>query len=347
MPLSNSDAKRRRSAVWDFLAGGRPLSLIEVPGEDLRERMRREVLAGLADPLRPSIPPAYLYDARGSELYERITALPEYYPTRTEARLLAQVAPLLAERFSIRQLVELGSGSSAKTRMLLDAFEAGRRGLTYVPIDISREILGHTANQLVEAYPGMRVLAIAAPFDEAIALLPPCEQRLVLFLGGTLGNFPQKQQEVFFRGLHAAMTPGNHLLLGFDRRAHAGKPVSILHAAYNDAQGVTARFNENLLIRLNRELGADFVAARWRHRATYELPAHQITMVLESLGDQEVRVAGRRFRFRSGEGILTEVSRKFDPEELASWLSERGFSPQACWMDAAETYGLMVLRREG
>ncbi|MNX29730.1 Histidine-specific methyltransferase EgtD [compost metagenome] len=347
MTLSHSDAERRRSSVRDFLAGGRPLTLIALPGEDLRDRMRREVLAGLADPRGPTIPPAYLYDARGSELYEQITALPEYYPTRTEARLLTQVAPLLAERLAIRQLVELGSGSSAKTRLLLDAFEAGRRGLTYVPIDISRELLGLTAEQLVEAYPGMRVLAIAAPFDEAVALLPPCEHRLVLFLGGTLGNFPQKQQEAFFRGLHAAMTPGNHLLLGFDRRAHAGKPVSILHAAYNDAQGVTSQFNENLLIRLNRELGADFDAARWRHRATYEVPAHQIAMVLESQGDQEVRVAGRAFRFRAGEGILTEVSRKFDPEELALWLAERGFARQACWTDAEETYGLMLLRREG
>ena len=188
-------------------------------------------------------------------------------------------------------------------------------------------------------------MAIAAPFDEALALLPACEERLVLFLGGTLGNFTPEQQEGFFAALRRAMPPGNTFLLGFDRRAHAGKPVSVLHAAYNDAQGVTALFNENLLIRLNRELGANFDPAGWRHRASYEVPEHQIEMVLESQVDQEVRVAGKRFAFRAGEGILTEISRKFDPAELSAWLAERGFEPRACWHDPRDQYGLLLLRR--
>ena len=345
MPLSGFEARSRQAAARDFLDGSDPLALIEVPGEDLRERMRREVLEGLSDPVRPMIPPTYLYDARGSELYEQITALPEYYPTRTEARLLEQVAPMLAAGVPATQLVELGSGSSMKTRLLLDAFHGGARRLTYVPIDISRAMLMETSERLVAAYPGMRVLALSAPFDEALALLPPCEQRLVAFLGGTLGNFTPEQQEAFFKMLGEAMAPGSHLLLGFDRRAHAGKSASVIQVAYDDAQGVTAAFNLNLLTRLNRELGATFRVDRWRHRARYVEETHQIEMVLESLVDQDVRVAGHVFRFRAGEGILTEISRKFDPEELASWLAERGFALQACWMDPEERFGLMLLKR--
>jgi len=346
MPLSHFEARSRRAAVKDFLDGHEPLAVIALPGEDLKDRMRREVLEGLSAPVRPQISPTYLYDARGSELYERITALPEYYPTRTEARLLEQIAPMLAAGVSATQLVELGSGSSAKTRLLLDAFHGASRRLTYVPIDISQEMLAETAERLVAAYPGLRVLALAAPFDEALALLPPCEHRLVAFLGGTLGNFTPEQQEAFFERLGAVMGAGNHLLLGFDRRDNAGKPPSLIEAAYNDAQGVTAEFNLNLLTRLNRELGADFEVGRWRHRARYVEAQQQIEMLLESRIDQDVRVAGRVFRFRAGEGILTEISRKFDPEELAAWLAIRGFALQTCWMDPDERFGLMLLRKE-
>jgi L-histidine N-alpha-methyltransferase len=345
MAVSRTTESSRRMAVREFLEGTRRLGLLAVPGEDLRERMRREVLTGLSDPVRRSIPPAYLYDARGSELYERITELPEYYPARTEASLLRQIAPLLAERLELSQLVELGSGSSVKTRLLLDAFQACDRPLTYIPIDISRSMLAQSAQSLSAAYPGMRVLGLAASFEEALALLPDCAQRLVIFLGGTLGNLSPIQQDAFFAGLRAAMPVGNHLLLGFDCRAHAGKPAPLIHAAYNDAQEVTAAFNLNLLRRLNRELGADFRLERWLHRAEYVLPEHQIEMVLVSLEDQEVRVAGQAYRFRKGEGILTEISRKFDPLELAAWLDPRGFSLQACWMDPGASFGLMLLRR--
>ncbi len=345
MAVSRITESSLRRAVRDFLEGSCQLDLIAVPGEDLRERMRREVLEGLCDPVRRSIPPAYLYDARGSALYEQITALSEYYPARTETALLRQLAPLLADSLEVRQLVELGSGSSVKTRLLLDAFHAGDRPLTYIPIDISRSMLAQTAQSLASSYPGMRVLGLAASFDEALGLLPDCTERLVIFLGGTLGNLAPIQQEAFFAGLRGAMSPGNHLLLGFDRRAHAGKPAPIIHAAYNDAQEVTAAFNLNLLRRLNRELGADFRLEHWRHRAEYVLPEHQIEMVLVSREDQVVNVAGERFRFRQGEGILTEISRKFDPLELGAWLASRGFALQACWMDPAESFGLMLLRR--
>ncbi len=346
MPASGTTEAALRATVRDFLSAETPaLRIIEALGADLRERMRREVLAGLGDPFRSGIPSTYFYDQTGSELYEQITALPEYYPTRTEASLLRQIAPRLADSIPARQMVELGSGSSAKTRLLLDAFHAGESPLTYVPIDVSRGMLRDIAGQLVEAYPGMRVLGLAAQFDDALDLLPLSDDRLVLFLGGTLGNFTPLRQDAFFAGLRRAMRPGNHLLLGFDRRAHPGKPASVIHAAYNDAHGVTAQFNLNLLTRLNRELEADFRLACWQHRAFYNAAEHQIEMVLESTTDQAVRVAGQLFFYKAGESILTEISRKFDPDELASWLARQGFVTRACWMDEREVYGLMLVCR--
>ncbi len=348
MAVSGTPEPVLRSAVRDFLASDSPrVRVIEVPVGDLRERMRQDVLAGLDDPVMPSIPPTYFYDAEGSTLYEQITRLPEYYPTRTEARLLRRIVPCLADILEVKELVELGSGSSAKTRVILDAFQASDRPLTYIPIDISRTILRRTANTLAHAYPALRVLGLAAPFEDALSLLPPKPDRLLLFLGGTLGNFSATAQDAFFTALSGAMVPGNHLLLGFDRRAHAGKPVSVIEAAYNDRQGVTARFNVNLLTRLNRELGADFRVERWRHRALYNVSEHQIEMWLDSQADQTVHLAGRTYRFRAGEGILTEISRKFDPEELAASLAGQGLVMRACWMDARESYGLLLLRREG
>lgn len=348
MPVTGSQKSPLCSAARDFLAADSPrVAVLESPSESLLARMRRDVLEGLADPRSRAIPPIYFYDAKGSALYEAITALPEYYLTRKEAALLRQVAPLLADTLPVTELVELGSGSSTKTRILLDAFREGDRPLTYIPIDVSRDFLRSVAEALVEEYPGLRVLGIAAPFEDALALLPPAEGRLFLFLGSTLGNFSPPQQEAFFFQLRQAMRPGNYLLLGFDLRAHGRKQGSFIRAAYDDPQGVTARFNLNLLERLNRELGADFALRHWRHQALYAESEHQIEMHLVSVRPQTVHVAGEAFRFEAGEGILTEISRKFDPEELAAWFSRRGFVTSAGWQDAEETYGLMLLRREG
>jgi dimethylhistidine N-methyltransferase len=348
MAVSGKPEPVLRSAVRDFLASDSPrVRVIEVPVGDLRERMRQDVLEGLDDPVMPSIPPTYFYDAEGSKLYEQITRLPEYYPTRTEARLLSQIVPCLAEMLEVKELVELGSGSAAKTRVILDAFRAGDRPLTYIPIDISRTMLRRTAENLAQSYPALRVLGLAAPFEDALSLLHPQPDRLLLFLGGTLGNFSPAAQDAFFTALSGAMAPGNHLLLGFDRRAHAGKPEHVIAEAYNDRQGVTARFNANLLARLNRELGADFRLERWRHRAIYNASEHQIEMWLDSQADQTVHLADRSYCFRAGAGILTEISRKFDPEELAAALAIRGLVMRACWMDDRETYGLLLVRRAG
>lgn len=327
--------------------------LLRVGQASTRERMLRDVAAGLGDPdaapaqrLQRSIPPTYFYDAEGSRIYEDITALPEYYPTRTEAALLADLGPGLMARLAPRELVELGSGSSTKTRAFFDSCR--RDPLRYVPIDVSCSMLDETGRALRRDYPFLRVLALCGPYEDALATLPPSPGRLLLFLGGTIGNFAPPQQEQFFSFLARRMAAGSHLLLGFDRRAHEGKPAQVIHDAYNDAQGVTARFNLNLLAHLNRELQADFDLSRWSHRAVYNPVEHQIEMYLVSGAAQQVRIAalGRSYRFAAGETILTELSRKFDPEELAGWFSRRGFRCIEHFTDRARYFGLLLLQRE-
>lgn len=314
---------------------------------DPAARMRREVLTGLAAHPQKWISPTYFYDACGSRLYERITQLAEYYPTRREAELLREVAPQVAAWVGPVEIVELGSGSATKTRTILEAFGVARRVLTYIPIDVSPTALEEATATLQAAYPLLKVMGLIGQYEEALEILPPAGDRLFLFLGGTIGNFPPREQAAFFERLAMAMRPGNSLLLGFDRRAHAAKPADVIRRAYNDAAGLTARFNLNLLARLNRELGADFRLERWRHRAIYNTRLDQIEMYLDSLAEQTVRIPslGRAFSIAAGESILTELSRKFDPEELTAWFAARGFRGVAHWSDASEYVGLLLLQR--
>lgn len=328
-------------------SSGPRLSVLKLQHEDAMARMRADVAAGLGS--HPTcIPPAYFYDARGSALYEEITHLDAYYPTRTEATLLERLAPMLARTLGNPEIVELGSGSSRKTRVLLDAFTNEGQASTYVPIDVSESMLFETAQRLVEQYPSLRVMGLAGQFEDALDMLPPSSQRLVVFLGGTLGNFTPTYQEAFFARLGECMAPGSHLLLGFDRRPHARKPASRIQAAYNDAEGFTARFNLNLLERLNRELGADFRLEAWAHRAHYNPVEHQVEMYLESREDQEVTLdaLGLRVRFEAQECILTEISRKFDPSELAGWFEDRGYRAIQHWTDERQDFSVMLFKRE-
>lgn len=336
-----------RQQTTAFLEAKQPrLLILDVGHSGLLSDMATDVAAGLADPTGRGIPPTYFYDSVGSEIYEAITALPEYYPTRTEAALLDRVAPELATWMRPADIVELGSGSSAKTRLLFDAWGAEDHPLVYVPVDISRTMLAATADRLCEQYPAMRILGLAGPFEGAFDVLAPRGDRLVLFLGGTLGNFTAEDQHRFFERLAAVLAPGSHFLLGFDRQAHPRKPVDLIEAAYNDAAGVTARFNLNLLVRLNRELGADFALDAWAHRAVYNQELHQIEMYLESLADQTVTVPSiGRFDFKQGDRILTELSRKFDPEGLSTRLESYGFEQRAVWSDEAELFGMLLLRK--
>lgn len=311
------------------------------------ERLAQDVLRGFANAGRRFLPSTYFYNALGSEIYEEITALPEYYPTRTEAAILRDAAPVIRKLLGPVRIVELGSGSSQKTRILFDAWRAQREETLYVPIDVSHSMLASTAEALVSEYRGLRVLALAGRYEEGLAALPPSAASLITFLGGTIGNFEPEQQEIFFARLSDRMSPGSAFLLGFDRRAHLKKPTEIISRAYNDEAGVTARFNLNLLTRLNQELGADFRLESFRHEAIYNEEKHQIEMYLESLAEQTVNIPAlsRSYLFSKGERILTEISRKFDPEELASWFEARGFQKEAFFGDPAELFGLLLFRR--
>lgn len=323
--------------------------VVPVNRGDGAARMRREVHTGLSDARQPWLPPTYFYDGRGSALYEAITQLPEYYPARTEAALLASIADELAELTRPAEVVELGSGSSTKTRAILDAVGARARTLTYAPLDVSPTALEAAARQLVAEYPLMRVLGLAGQYEDGFRALPPGPDRLFVFLGGTIGNFRPEAQAAFFAKLGAVMRPGNQLLLGFDRRPHPGKPAAVVEAAYNDSLGVTAEFNLNMLAHLNAELDGDFDLSLWAHRAVYNEADSRIEMYLTSLEDQVVTLEalGRSYVFERGARILTELSRKFEPTELAGWFEERGFQAVRQWTDDRAYMGLMLLERRG
>lgn len=310
--------------------------------------MAEDVLKGLNQPPgQKTLPCMYLYDARGSELYEKITRVPEYYPTRTEAALLESVAPELKHLLpETRSIAELGSGSSTKTRILLDAWHADREDLSYIPIDVSASMLKDTVRSLTQEYPPLRIIGMAGQYEDALSMLPPDPGRLFLFLGGTIGNFAPQEQTRFFTRLRKNMGSGASLLVGFDRRPHAGKPVEVIVSAYNDSRGVTADFNLNMLLHINQRLGADFDIRRWRHEAIYNQTAHRIEMHLESTCKQRVYIGAleRAFDFESGERILTEISRKFDPDELREWFKDLGYRAQGFWTGPNQLFGLLLLK---
>ena len=305
-----------------------------VPFTDLHPRLsdfHGEALEGLtATPKR--ISPKFFYDKRGSELFDRITRLPEYYPTRTETGILERRAPEIADRLGDDcLLIEYGSGSSRKIRVLLDALR-GRR-VRYVAIDISKQHLLESAEALAEAYPETAVSAVCADYTQPIELpaetLAGVQRRVVFFPGSTIGNFAPGQARAFLRRTAELAGPGGGLLIGVDLK----KDKAVLDAAYDDAEGVTAEFNLNLLRRMNRELSADFDIEAFAHRAFYNAEAGRIEMHLVSLRDQTVRVDGREIRFQTGETIHTESSYKFAVEEFQALAAECGFRPETVWTD--------------
>jgi dimethylhistidine N-methyltransferase len=303
---------------------------ILVPFE-IHSRFREDVTAGLSRPQK-SIPPKYFYDHAGSLLFEQICQQPEYYLTRTETAILTEHAADIVEAVGECTIVELGSGSSVKTRLLLD--ECQRRGhpLHYVPIDISESMLRETAGNLVADYPLLQIDALATDYENGLAALPAARRRLVLFLGSNLGNFTESEQNQLFSSLASSLQVGDYFLLGLDLR----KSATILEPAYNDAAGVTAAFNCNLLQRINRELGADFDLASFNHLAFYNQPLSQIEMHLQSSRTQEVIINDLtlRVQFRAGETMQTEISRKFDAAETRAHLQPYGFEHRARWTDA-------------
>jgi dimethylhistidine N-methyltransferase len=299
-----------------------------------------EALAGLrGEPKRLS--PKFFYDKRGSELFDRICELEEYYPTRTETAILeryaGEIAGLLGEDCS---LIEYGSGSSRKIRVLLD--ELGGK-LTYIAIDISRQHLLESAQELSNSYPEAEVIAVCADYTKPFELPAPNRRssgkRVVFFPGSTIGNFSPAEARRFLRTTASQVGSGGSLLIGVDLK----KDPAVLHAAYNDSEGVTAAFNKNLLRRMNTELGADFDLASFRHQAFYNRHDGRIEMHLISLKDQQVRLNGDTIRFRSGETIHTENSYKFDVAEFHAMAADAGFRPDKVWTDPQRLFSLHYL----
>ena len=316
---------------------------LKIPVE-LRSRFREDVAAGLRH-VQKAIPPKYFYDQQGSQLFEQICQQPEYYLTRTEAAILAERAADIVDEVGECTLVELGSGSAVKTRLLLDECQRRHHHMRYVPIDISASMLEATARSLTADYPHLYIDALATDYLNGLAALPNSQVRLVLFLGSNLGNFTSGEQAQLFGHLASSLQAGDHLLLGLDLR----KPVAILESAYNDAAGVTAAFNLNLLQRLNRELQAGFDLSTFSHLAFYNQQVHQIEMHLRSNLAQEVTIAelDLQISFHAGETIHTEISRKFDPAEISAQLALYGFEPRALWTDAREWFLVCLFRFTG
>lgn len=302
-------------------------------------QFRDDVWAGLAQPQK-TLPCKYFYDARGSALFEAICEVPEYYPTRTELSIMESHAAAMAERLGPRcLLVEYGSGSSRKTRLLLDRL---RDPAGYVPIDISAAALADSTRALAASYPSLEVLPVCADYTAPFDVPQPratAERRGVYFPGSTIGNFTPPQAQRFLARMARVAGPSGVLLVGVDLR----KDRATLERAYDDAAGVTAEFNRNLLVRINRELAGDFDLARFAHHARWDEAAGRVEMHLVALADQRVRVAGRPFEFTAGETIHTENSYKYDAAHFATLAAGVGLAVREVWTDPARRFSVQLL----
>jgi len=300
-----------------------------------------DVIAGLAH--QPKyLAPKYFYDAAGSQLFEEITRLPEYYPTRTELGILrdhgGDIASFVPDGAA---LVEFGAGATTKVRLLLEQGSLADRLGAYVPVDISGDFLRQQAAELGGDLPGLKILPVVADITTAFKM--PTEvkgmPRAGFFPGSTLGNFEPQVAVAFLQGARAILGRGARLIIGFDLE----KDVSLLEPAYDDAAGVTARFNLNLLTRINRELGADFELTAFAHRALYNREHHRIEMHLVSRTNQSVHLLGRAFSFKTGESIHTENSYKYSFDRFAALAREAGWGLLKSWTDPARLFAVHVL----
>jgi L-histidine N-alpha-methyltransferase len=312
---------------------------VHLTGDDLRAALERDVRVGLTAPAK-WLPPVWFYDDRGSALFDEITRLEEYYPTRAERALLEAHAPEMADRSGADTLVELGAGTCDKSRVLLDALLAAGTLERYVPLDVSDGTLWAAATALATDYPGLDVHAVVGDFDRHIDRIPVEGRRMVAFLGSTIGNFYPEQRRRFLFDLDCTMAHGDSLLLGTDLIKDEKKLV----AAYDDAAGVTAEFNRNVLHVLNRELHAGFDPGRFEHVALWNEEDGRIEMRLRSLDDQLVPIVDLDLEvpFAAGEDLLTEISTKFTRSGVEAELFEAGFIVDAMW-EAAEGEFLLTL----
>ncbi|MYV49747.1 L-histidine N(alpha)-methyltransferase [Streptomyces sp. SID2888] len=320
-----------------------------LPEDATDAALRADVLLGLTrpqdlgpafptgTPLLKTLPPKWFYDARGSELFEKITELPEYYPTRAEREILVARAGEIASATRARTLVELGSGSSEKTRHLLDALTGLR---TYVPVDVSESALTGAGQALLAERPGLEVHALITDFTAGLTLPETPGPRLVAFLGGTIGNLVPAEREVFLASVRSLLTPGDALLLGTD----LVKEPSVLVAAYDDAAGVTAEFDKNVLAVVNRELGADFDLDAFAHVALWDAGNEWIEMRLRALTAQTVKVPALDLAvdFAAGEELRTEVSAKFREGGVRRELAVAGLDLTHWWTDGEGRFALSL-----
>jgi len=300
-----------------------------------------DIRAGMASTPK-SIPCKYLYDDRGSKLFDAICDLPEYYPTRTEQGLLEDVADEIVERTQPADIIELGSGTSRKTRMLLNAVQRAGLSARYIPLDVNEWMLRRTAMTLVREYPKLRVHAIVGDYSRGLDRLPVGTGRLVLFLGSTLGNLTPQATAAFLADVRAHVDAGDHFLLGVD----LVKPIDVLEAAYNDSAGVTAQFSCNILQVVNRELEATFDLQRFKHIAYFNPQESQIEIFLEAQKAHAVSIAklGMTVPFAAGERVHTEISRKFTREGVDRDLIAAGFALERWYTPANGYFGLALAR---
>ena len=307
--------------------------------DELAQSLRTEALIGLSSTPK-HLSPTWLYDQRGCELFDAITELPEYYPTRTERAILSQHAVDIARISDADTLVELGSGTCDKTRLLLRALDTTEQLQRYGPFDVAEETLHDAASQLLVEFPDMEIDGVVGDFRSHLAFIPQGGQRLIAMLGGTIGNLRPAERAAMLAELSDSMMPGDALLLGTD----LVKDRRRLVAAYDDEAGVTAAFNLNVLRRLNRELGANFDLSRFAHVALFNDAEEWIEMRLRSLGSQRVTIAdlGLSITFDDGEDILTEVSAKFTTDKIRREVEAAGLHLSAFWTDTAEDFALSL-----
>ena len=311
--------------------------------QEAREEELRELWEALAESPR-RIPSKHFYDRRGSQLFEAITRLPEYYLTDAERELLATAAGEIVSETRADELVELGAGSARKTRILLDAMDRAGCLALYVPFDVSESEVRRVALELVEEYPRLEVHGIVADFTRGLHVIPPGERRLVILLGSTIGNFRPGPARALLSGIAAPMASGDWFLLGVD----LVKDSATLEAAYDDDAGVTADFNRNILANVNRLADADFDPDAFEHKAVYRPQHHWVEMRLVARRPQTVTLGalGRTLEIAAGEEIWTEISTKYERATVRSMLEESGFE-LVRWFENTGTFALALARRCG
>jgi L-histidine Nalpha-methyltransferase len=310
---------------------------------DTARTLADDVLAGLTRPFK-ELPPKHLYDSRGAALFDQICELPEYYPTRTERAILERVAESLIAETGASELVELGSGSAAKTRLLLDAMAAAGTPDRYVAVDVTERVVRESAAELTREYPGLHVHGLIADFERHLDRLPAAKgPRLLAFLGGTIGNFAPTSRRRFLRTIAGLLSSEDYLLLGTD----LVKDRATLEAAYDDADGITAEFNRNILHVINRELGANFDPAGFDHVARFDAEHEWIEMRLRAREAQQVVIPAIALTvgFAAGEELRTEISAKFTRERVAAELAAAGLTLAAWHTDENDWFALSLARR--